>query len=142
MTVQHSVKWFDNRPVILLSTFAAATPTSNVEWWDKRKEVITVTRPNIIQLYNESTGGVDLMDSLIALYRTKIHSKKWYHRIVFHMLDLTTVESWLLYRRDCKDVGLTQNAQLSLLDFKIDIIHCLCKENKGGLKCKGRPSEH
>lgn len=141
-TALTAVKWFDNRPVTLLSTFAAATPTSNVERWDKkRKEVITVTRPNIIQLYNESMGGVDLMDSLIALYRTKIRSKKWYHRIVFHMLDLTTVESWLLYRRDCKDVGLTQNAQLSLLDFKIDIAHCLCKENKGGLKRKGRPSQ-
>lgn len=99
-----------------------------------------MTCPNIIQLYNDSMGGVDLLDSLNALYHTKIRSEKWYQCIVLHMIDMTVVESWLLYRRDCKDVGLTQNAKLSLLDFKIDIAHCLCKENKGGLKHKGRPS--
>lgn len=47
-------------------------------------------------------GGVDHLDSLIALYRTKIRSRKWYHRIVFHMLNLTAVEAWLLYRRVLK----------------------------------------
>ena len=48
--------------------------------------------PNIVSMYNKSMGGVDLLDSL-ALYPIKIRSKKWYHCIVFHMLDLILVES-------------------------------------------------
>ncbi|MGH0160006.1 UNVERIFIED_CONTAM: hypothetical protein FKN15_038609 [Acipenser sinensis] len=58
-------------------------------------------------------GGVDLQDSLIALYQTKIRSKKWYHRIVFHMMDFTLVQAWLLYRGDCRDCGIQKKEQLS-----------------------------
>uniref|UniRef100_A0A673JYK2 PiggyBac transposable element-derived protein domain-containing protein n=1 Tax=Sinocyclocheilus rhinocerous TaxID=307959 RepID=A0A673JYK2_9TELE len=95
-----AVKWFDNRSVILLSTFAAANPTTMVERWDKkRNEVVAVTCPNIVTVYNKSMGGVDLLDSLI---------KKWYLRIVFHMLDLTAVQAWLLYRRDCRALGVQE----------------------------------
>ncbi|XP_054462494.1 piggyBac transposable element-derived protein 3 [Anoplopoma fimbria] len=134
-----AIKWFDNRPVALLSTFVAANPTTEVQRWDK-KEMVRVPRPNIVAVYNKSMGGVDLLDSLIALYRNKIRSKKWYHRIVFHMLDLTLVEAWLLYRRDCQS-QIPENARLPLLDFKIQVACCLCMENKVSNKRKGRPSQ-
>ncbi|XP_056229119.1 piggyBac transposable element-derived protein 3-like [Seriola aureovittata] len=135
-----AVKWFDNCPVTLLSTFVGANPTTEVQRWDKKKkEMIRVPRPNIVSVYNKSMGGVDLLDSLIALYRTKIRSKKRYHRIVFHMLDLT-LEAWLLYRRDCQS-QIPENAQLPLLDFKLQVATCLCMENKVSNKRKGRPSQ-
>ncbi|KAL2098379.1 hypothetical protein ACEWY4_007586 [Coilia grayii] len=85
-----AVKWYDNRPVTLLSTFLGANPNSEVQRWDKKeKKIVHIRRPNIVSYYNRSMGGVDLLDSLLALYRIKIRSKKWYHRVVFHMLDLT-----------------------------------------------------
>ena len=72
-----AVKWYDNRAVNLLSIFAAGNPTTTAERWDKkRKEMITVVRPNVVTMFNKSMGGVDLLDSLIALYRTKIRLKK------------------------------------------------------------------
>jgi hypothetical protein len=43
--------------------------------------------------YNKFTGGMDLMDLLIALYRTKVRSKKWYHSSFFHFLDMKVVNS-------------------------------------------------
>ncbi|MGH0144424.1 UNVERIFIED_CONTAM: hypothetical protein FKN15_011063 [Acipenser sinensis] len=136
-----AVKWFDNHPVTLLSTYAAANPSSTVERWDKRrKEAVQVIRPNIVKLYNQNMGGVDLLDSLIALYQTKIRSKKWYHHIVFHMMDFTLVQAWLLYRGDCRDCGIQKKEQLSLLEFKTEVASCLCKQNKINLKRKGRPS--
>ncbi|XP_047116200.1 piggyBac transposable element-derived protein 3-like [Schistocerca piceifrons] len=92
-----AVKWYDNKPVYLLSTFAGVHPTSTVERWDHtKKEKINVECPSIVHYYNQCTGGVDLLDSLIALYRIKIRSKKFYLRIVFHLLDLTVVNAWLL----------------------------------------------
>ncbi|XP_062870839.1 granulocyte colony-stimulating factor receptor-like [Trichomycterus rosablanca] len=135
-----AVKWYDNRSVILLSTYAAAHPTTLVQRWDKKtQEMVEVVRPNIVSIYNKSMGGVDILDSLIALYRTKVRSKKWYHHLFFHMMDMIMVEAWLLYRRDSIDCGVEKKEQLSLLDFKSEVAGCLCKKDTVCSK-RGRPS--
>ncbi|KAJ4941491.1 hypothetical protein JOQ06_011370 [Pogonophryne albipinna] len=66
-------------------------------------------------------GGVDLLDSLIALYRTKVRSRKWHHKIVLHMMGFTLVNVWLLYRRDCKDCGIPKKEVYTLLKFKAEV---------------------
>ena len=120
----HAVRWYDNRCVTLLSTFSSANPTSMVKRYDrKKKKVVEVECPNMVATYNRSMGGVDLFDSLISLYRIKIRSKKWYLRIVFHLLHLICVEAWLLYRRDCVKSGVTK--EMPLLDFKSELAQCL-----------------
>jgi len=43
---------------------------------------------------------------------------------------MTVVTCWLLYRRDCEDMGLPQKRQLSLLKFKYKIAEALCREEK------------
>jgi len=98
-----------------------------------------VKRPNIVKIYNQHMGGVDLVDSLIALYRIKIRSKKWYHRIMFHLLDLTVVNAWLLYKRDCSSHSIRPKRQYTLLEFKTDIASCLCQEHKGISRKRRRP---
>uniref|UniRef100_A0A3B4D048 PiggyBac transposable element-derived protein domain-containing protein n=1 Tax=Pygocentrus nattereri TaxID=42514 RepID=A0A3B4D048_PYGNA len=124
-----AVKWYDNRSVTLLSTFASANPAATTMRWDKKKKTtVQVKCPRIVTTYNRGMGGVDLLDSLIALYRTKIRSKKWYHRIVFHVLDLTVVEPLLLYWRDCRVWGIPKKDVSSLAKFKAEIASCLCME--------------
>ncbi|KAL4126483.1 hypothetical protein QTP88_010705 [Uroleucon formosanum] len=44
-------------------------------------------------------GGVDLMDSLIGWYRIIMRTKKWYKKIFYHLLDMTVVNSWLMYKK-------------------------------------------
>ncbi|XP_076156111.1 piggyBac transposable element-derived protein 3 [Alosa pseudoharengus] len=140
VTELYAVKWYDNRSVTLLSTYVGAQPLSQVDRWDKRqKKIIKVPRPAIVSTYNQHMGGVDLLDSLIALYRTNIRSKKWYHRLVFHMIDLVVVTCWLIYRRDCADNGMTGSDHMRLYAFKSQIAHSLCKYQKDGRK-RGRPS--
>lgn len=137
-----AVKWHDSCAVHLLSTFASANPTISVQRWDKKKkEAVQVTCPSVVQAYNKSMGGVDLLDSLIALYRTKVRSRKWYHKIVFHLMDFTLVNAWLLYHRDCKDCGVPKKDVYSLLKFKAEVASCLCNERKV-LKKRGRPSQN
>lgn len=137
------VRWYDNKVVSLLSTFVGVEPLAKVKRWSSRdKATIEIDCPQVIRVYNEHMGGVDLLDSLLGLYRIHIRSKKWYHRIFFHLVDLCVVNSWILYRRVCnqKDSGTTA---LCLCDYKAHLAEALCKVNKpckAGRKRPGRPS--
>ena len=54
-------------------------------------------RPKVTEAYNEHMGGVDLIDMLISLYQINVGSKKYYIKIIFHPIDLSVVNVWLLY---------------------------------------------
>ena len=86
-------------------------------------------------------GGVDLVDCLIALYRSPIKSKKYYFRLIFHMVDMLLVNSWMLYRRDASNLKLPRSEISQLATFKLRAAVALMKSGKvlGGLK-RGRPS--
>ena len=102
-----AVKWMDSRSVVLLSTFSSAEPLSECKRYDKkRKCIIMVPCPSIVQEYNKNMGGVDLMDAFVALYRIHAQSKKFYHKIFYHFLDVTVVNCWILYRRDCQSLKI------------------------------------
>ena len=136
-----AVKWHDNKCVSLLSTYCAIEPMDTAERWDKtEKDKVAVPRPHIVATYNKFMGGADLLDSLLALYRIPVRSKKYYHRIIWHFLDTAVVQAWLLYRRNMAADGIAKKLQMTLLQFKASISRCLAKEGKvNGVK-RGRPS--
>lgn len=111
----------------LLITFVGAYPDTRAKRWDeKTKQRIDVKCPSVVKICNKFMGGVDLLDSLLALYRTKVCTKKYYLRIYFNMLDLCCVFAWLLYRHASDDCGVSRKQQLSLFDFKADVAQSLC----------------
>ena len=55
--------------------------------------------PHAIAEHNKFMRGVDFCDMFLELYGIDFKSKKWYVRIFFCVLDLATVNGWLLYRR-------------------------------------------
>lgn len=137
------VKWYDSRAVLLASSFSSAQPIGKTMRFDRRvRAKIDIDCPSMVVVYNKFMGGVDLLDSLMALYRISIRSKKYYMRLFFHFIDMATVTSWLLYRRDCMFFGVSNKNQLPLFSFKASIAEALCKENKGNnlSKKRGRPS--
>ena len=77
-------------------------------------------------------GGADLLDGLLSYYRIPVKSKKWYHRLIWHFLDVACVQAWLFYRKDAdaKD-------GMSLTPFKMSIAESLLKQRKAK---RGRPS--
>lgn len=86
-------------------------------------------------------GGVDALDALIAYYRIHIRSKKYYHRLFFHFVDMVIVNSWLLYRRDCESLTVPKKKQKDLLAFRTSIAQALCMQGKDlSKKKRGRPS--
>ena len=136
------VKWFDNKIVNVFSTFAKSRPLSFVSQYDyKQGQKVHVQCPNIIKLYNSSMGVVDLADCLIELYRINIRSKKYDFRLIFLMIDMVIVNSWLLYKCDAFNLKTPQSEILHLAPFKLRIANCLMQE---GIVCtetkRGKPS--
>ena len=75
-----TVRCYDNRIVNFLSSFVCGQPACEVTRWSKKVcRYEQVPCPNIVSIYNTHMGGVDLLDSLIGLYRCRLKSKKWYH---------------------------------------------------------------
>ena len=119
----HVVKWFGNKYVHFALTFSGVKAENTVQRWDSRKKQhIQVQCPHIVASYNASMGGVDLAVMLIALYRKKVMTKKrWYLKIIFHIVDVCKVNGWLLYCRHCKQNSIESKHQMPLLSFLTDV---------------------
>lgn len=98
-----AIKWSDNKPVHVASSYQDVAPVENVKRWSlTEKKYIDIPRPGIIKEYNLNMGGVDLNDMLVSLYRIKLGIRRYYLRIVYHLIEICVVNAWLLYRRDCQ----------------------------------------
>ncbi|CAF1662024.1 unnamed protein product [Rotaria magnacalcarata] len=108
----------------------------------KKKKHVLIARPNVTKAYNKHMGGVDLVDMLISLYRINVRSKKYYIKIIFHLIDLSVVNAWLLYRRHCSQLKVPKKNVMPLLAFRINVPSVLLKSSPPPpsiIKC-GRPS--
>ncbi|XP_022174122.1 piggyBac transposable element-derived protein 3-like [Myzus persicae] len=110
----------------------------------KKKEYITVERPEIVKLYNSSMGGVDKSDQLISFYRTFIKSKKWTLRLITHAFDLVASNSWLQYKKDATELCLPKKKILDLLHFRLQLADELIRSTRKIVTAKkskvGRPT--
>lgn len=83
------IKWMDNRSVILASTKHDPKITGTVKRYSKSdRAYIDVPLPEMIKEYN---GVVDLLNRLIAYYRSYHRTKKWTVRLFEHFMDMTVV---------------------------------------------------
>ena len=87
-------RWFDNKVMAVASNVHSVEPTHHVKRYDgKEKKHIEVECPALIKEYNKKMGDVDKCDMLISLYRNVLKTKKWYKRIIFHLIDLAVVNA-------------------------------------------------
>ena len=71
--------WYDSRRVLMISNFIGKEPVGEcTRYIRKEKATASVERPASVELYNNYMGGVDKSDMMLALYRTKYRSRKWY----------------------------------------------------------------
>ncbi|CAL4160674.1 unnamed protein product [Meganyctiphanes norvegica] len=135
------VRWNDDKIFNLMTTFGSAMPLSTCQRWNSSEDnylKATVQCPSIVSLYNSNMGGVDKMDSLLGFYRMFSRSKKWYHRIFFHCVDMSLINGWLLYKRDFESTE-TQGTPISLHEFKSNVSYTL-RNQKRPLKKVESPS--
>lgn len=113
-------EWFDNKVVLMASNTHGVEPTFEVQRYNrKEKKYDDVQCPQLIKSYNECMGGVDKCDMLLALYRNKLKTRKWYKRIIFHLLDMCITNSWLLYK------ALVPHCEMQLVNFTLDVAQSL-----------------
>ena len=56
-----------------------------VQQYNRKAKVYQCAVPGLIKSYSECMGGVDKCDMLLALYRNKLKTRKWYKMIIFHL---------------------------------------------------------
>lgn len=125
------VCWYDKAAIQLASNYINGEDGDPVLRYSQlHHDHIEIPCPKIVKVYNENMGGVDLCDALVSYYRVQLKSRKWYHHIFFHLINLCITNSWLLYREDYALKGLPENKRLSLLHFQASIANALLKQNK------------
>ncbi|KAJ8277155.1 hypothetical protein GJAV_G00072040 [Gymnothorax javanicus] len=123
------VKWYDNKPVLMMSVVHGTQPEDTCQRWDKKlKQYVSVSRPSIVHEYNLKMGGVDLVDRMISYYRMSARTKKWTMRMLMHFTDLALANSWLLYRKDLTICGAPKKSIMQFLEFpEFEVFVCsLC----------------
>lgn len=76
------------RFVTVLSTYHSSV---EIDQADPKK------KPNIIKLYNQTKGGVDVLDKLVSTYRSKRKHNRWSAAMFEHLLDLSAVNAYIIY---------------------------------------------
>lgn len=138
-----NVSWKDNRNVMFLSTYVGVEPVEKIDRYDRKiKTKVTIDCPSVVKHYNKHMGGVDLLDSLIGRYKITMRSKKWYIRIFYHLLDLSVINAWILYKRVHLGKGVSTTNILSLADFRSEVSMVLCQMGESITPKRGRPSSH
>lgn len=114
------LRWLDNKPVTILSTFHADNNPDQCRRWSKRrKEYEIVSRPEIIRNYNTFMGGVDLADRMLAVCPCRARTRKWTIRFISHMLDLAVCNSWFQYKEIQREKNVPNKKIPQLRTFKL-----------------------
>jgi len=107
------IKWRDNRTIQFLSNFHNSLSISDWKRKNKDGSISIIKCPLAIKDNNSHMGHVDFADMLKSCYEINRKSKKWWHRVFFHFLDVTVVNSFILFKCNPKDLSI------KLKDFRL-----------------------
>ena len=139
-----AIRWYDNGIVQLVSTHIGNQQGKKVGRWSaKESKRIEIDCPAMVEEYNAHMGGVDLCDMLLALYRVRLRSCKYYMHIVYYCIGISITNGWLMYRRHCNQDSIPKKKQMDLCSFQSSIAEALLLANKEKHSPKrGRPSKN
>lgn len=79
------------------------------------------------------------MDACLGRCRIRIKSRKWTHRLFYHMCDMAIINAWMLCRRHF-DCTVQTTKPLKLYEFIMEVATCLTKSGIPLARKPGRPS--
>lgn len=93
-----ATKWMDKKAVGMLSTLHSPRETSSVQRTLINGSKATVHCPKVVSEYNKLMGGVDRFDQFKQCYAIGRRSVKWWPRIMYFLIDLAIVNSYIAYK--------------------------------------------
>ncbi|CAH2019884.1 unnamed protein product [Acanthoscelides obtectus] len=123
------LKYKDKKEIVMISTL------HDNQFVEKTKRGKVMKKPVVIEHYNKKMGGVDLTDNMLHFYAmSRTHLKKYYRKIFLHFLDITVLNSYILYKK--------LGGRKSRLNFVIDLAEKLIEKYGRDKNCKaGRRSK-
>jgi hypothetical protein len=108
-----ALKWYDKREVIMLSTIHQ----SHMEFTGKKDPNTKqpIQKPISTSDYNSNSGAIDKVPMQTSFAECIRKSLKWYRKLSFHMLDLSVLNSYLLYKTETVK-------RPELVDFRLQLI--------------------
>ena len=109
-------KYMDNKLVLIVSNFLNSSHTLNRYRWDKKEMKFNKMKyPEVIKIYSNLMKGVDIGNQLISYYELKHKTYKWWKRILYHLIDISIVNSYIIYKK-------YKNKNYAQKDFRIEIL--------------------
>lgn len=130
-----ATKWMDNKPVCMLSTLHSPRKTAIVKRRNKDGSRVPIPCPHVVAAYNEIMGGVDRFDQLRERYAIGRRSIKWWHRILYYLVDLAIVNSFIMWK--CVK-NKKEKEECNQLSFRIRLAKQLIS-GYSSRKRRGRP---
>ena len=89
------LRWQDKREVIMLSTIhkPSTIKTRKSDWRTQK----VIEKPECIVHYNENMNFIDKADMQISFVEYIRKTVKWYRKFFFHLLDLSTLNAYMLF---------------------------------------------
>ena len=126
-----ALKWQDKREVIMLSTIHRPGMVSTRKKHWKTQNV--VHKPECVVDYNENMGSVDKVDMQISFVASARKSIKWYKKFFFYLMDLSTLNAYMLFKVKHKE-------SIQFNDFRLELIRQLIERYAQPKNPIGRPT--
>lgn len=91
------VLWMDRREVFMMTSLFSHQLV-NKKRGMKGGGTEGFTRPLCVERYNQFMHGVDLSNQKASYYRFQHKSKKWYKNIFYYLLEVNTINAYLIYK--------------------------------------------
>lgn len=108
--------WADRKKVSILSTIHQAKEKQIA----RRKDV--VWRPIAVDDYNHKMNAVDTCDQTLRYYELQRRSFHWTRKVFFHLLNMATMNAYVLYKIAKKKQG---GKPISHLQFRLQVVQDL-----------------
>ncbi|XP_010634590.1 piggyBac transposable element-derived protein 1 isoform X2 [Fukomys damarensis] len=115
-------RWHGDGIISLCSNAVGIEPVSGISGFAD-DEILQLSQPAIVKLYEECRKGVSKMDQIISKYRVKLRSKKWYSILVSYMIDIAMNNAWHLHRAS------NPGTSLDFLEFRKCVAHFYLEHN-------------
>ena len=79
-------------------------------------------KPQIIQFYNSTKGGVDTVDQYCGSYSVSRRTRRWPLCVFFHLVNIAGVNGQILFNKTRKSVDEAQNRRQFLKNLAMSLM--------------------